>query len=107
MSKSIVMIAVPSEDWPKPVEERGARIGVMSAYAKQNDVQGDQRVAKRGETKTRVGRDEKNGADNPGNCLQPPGEAIEWPPTRPDEHNRSREEQGEMEWGNTGLHFSR
>ena len=60
MPEPIEMISVPTEKRFDPVEERDARISVMTADAKQHDVQRDQRVDQSVVKRKRlVGGDEK------------------------------------------------
>jgi len=106
MSESIEVIALPTEQRFEPGEKRDPRISVMTANAKQHDVQRDQGVDQGGETKATVGGDEKNRARDTGSGLKPPGQSFVRAPSGPDEDQHRREEQRQVKWRNAGVHFA-
>ena len=96
MAEAIEVVAMPAEDRLEPFEERHARISVVAADAEDADVERDEGVDERAETKPAVGRDEDRGADDAGDGLEPPGEAVVTAATRTTRRRaRSRGEAGD------------
>jgi hypothetical protein len=57
VTKSIVMVAMPAENWSKPIEQRYARIGIMTADKQHTHVQGNEGVGQSREFKASISRE--------------------------------------------------
>src|SRR5204863_4215652 len=96
MAEPVVVVALPRENRPEPVEERNPRIGVMAADAEHANVERDERVTERGETKPPIGREENDESDQTGRGFQPPRKAIMRSPRRPENDGDHGPEESEF-----------
>ena len=90
VAEPVVVIALPREQGPEPVEEWDSRIGVMTTDAKDAHVERDEDVAKRGKTKSPVSPDEDRESGQGGGNLEPPGKAIIRTPALPKKNGDDR-----------------
>src|SRR3954452_18990253 len=100
------MIALPVKNLAQPVEQRNARVSVMSSHAQDANVQRDQHITERCESKAIVCRPKNNERDDPGENLQPPCQSIVRIYSRPNENDRDTRKQHKMEWINPS-HFQK
>src|SRR4051794_37050939 len=79
----------------------------MASDTEDADVERDERVAERGETKPPVGCDENEDAGDAGRCFKPPGQAIVRVPAGPKDHGDDHCQQSEMtSWNRSHLRAS-
>jgi hypothetical protein len=96
MTEPVVMIAVPAENRAEPIEKRDARVGVVPAYAKDADVESDQRVTQGRELELAISREQDDDPGVAGRDLERPCKTIVRPPPRPAEDDGDDEQQREM-----------
>jgi hypothetical protein len=83
VAEPVVVVALPGEDWPEPVEQWNARIGVMAADAQHADMERNQGVAEGGKSKAPVGCEKNGETDEARTGFEPPGKTIVRSPPGP------------------------
>jgi hypothetical protein len=90
------MITAPVKNFLQPVEEWLVRVGPVSAYAKNADVDCNQRVNEGRELKSAIRRRENDQPDDSRKNFETPGETTVRMNSRPDENNRHADQKNQM-----------